>query len=75
MNYKKSGGKLEKIKELEEKLEKYEKNLTKKNLGWGQVGRTGSGHSFSDQLRDDTNALELIINSINKEIESLKNEL
>ena len=62
----------EKIKLLEEKLKKYEEQLTEKGLGYGEVGRTGSGDSYSDQLRDDTNALELIINSIKEEIKVLK---
>lgn len=62
----------EKIEELTQKLKKYEKKLAEKKLGYGQVGRTGSGHSYSDQLRDDVNAIELLINSIKTEIESLK---
>lgn len=61
-----------KIKELEKKLKNYEKKLAKKRLGWGEASRTGSGHSFTDQLRDDTNALELIINSIQEEIKILQ---
>ena len=64
--------KKEKIEELKQKLKKYEKKLAEKKLGYGQVGRTGSGHSYSDQLRDDINAIELLINSIKAEIETLK---
>ena len=64
--------KKEKIKELEEKLKKYEKKLAEKKLGYGEVTRTGSGDSYSDQLRDDTNALQGIINSTKEVIESLK---
>lgn len=63
-----------KIKKLEKKLAKYERKLAEKRLGYGEVGRTGSGDSFSDQLRDDTNALEGIINSIKEEIKSLNNQ-
>lgn len=58
--------------ELEEKLKKYESRLAKKKLGWGEATRTGSGHSYTDQLRDDCNALELVINSIKKELELLE---
>jgi|GEM_PF-5078781 len=61
----------EKIKELKEKLEKYEKKLAKKKLGYGEIGRSGSGHSYSDQLRDDCNALEVVITSIKEEIKEL----
>lgn len=68
---KKQGNK-KKIKELEEKLEKYEKKLAEKKLGYGEVTRTGSGDSYSDQLRDDTNALQVVINSTKKVIEGLK---
>ncbi|OGM18100.1 hypothetical protein A2685_02930 [Candidatus Woesebacteria bacterium RIFCSPHIGHO2_01_FULL_37_10] len=66
-----SEGKSEKIKELEKKLIKYKEKLAQKKLGYGEVGRTGSGDSYSDQLRDDTNALEGIIQSIKEEIISL----
>jgi hypothetical protein len=65
-------GNEEKIKELEKKLEKYEKKLADRKLGYGEVTRTGSGDSYSDQLRDDTNALQGIINSTKAAIESLK---
>jgi len=64
--------KKEKIKELEEKLKKYEKRLAEKKLGYGEVARTRFGDSYSDQLRDDTNALRGIIDSTKKAIESLK---
>ncbi|OGM15512.1 hypothetical protein A2985_02280 [Candidatus Woesebacteria bacterium RIFCSPLOWO2_01_FULL_43_11] len=60
-----------KIKELEEKLEKYSEKLAKKKLGYGDVVRTRFGDSYSDQLRDDTNALELVINSIKEELDAL----
>jgi hypothetical protein len=66
--------KKQKIEKLEKKLRTYEGKLAKKRLGYGQAGRTGSGDSYSDQLRDDTNVLEGIIISIKKEIESLKDE-
>lgn len=61
-----------KIKELQEKLKKYEDKLANKKLGYGEVVRTRFGDSYDDQLRDDTNALELIINSIKDELKSLK---
>ncbi len=60
------------IAELEEKLKKYEKKLAEKRLGYGEVVRTRYGDSYSDQLRDDTNALEAIIQSIKEEIKSLE---
>jgi hypothetical protein len=62
----------QKIQELEEKLKKYEAKLAEKRLGFGEVARTRFGDSYSDQLRDDTNALEAIINSIKNELEALK---
>ena len=62
----------EKIKELEEKLKRYQGKLAKRNLAYGEVGRTGSGDSFSDQLRDDANVLKGVIDSIKEEIEVLK---
>jgi hypothetical protein len=62
----------EKIKELEEKLKKYEKKLVEKRLGYGEVVRTRFGDSYEDQLRDDINALEGFINSIKEEMEMLK---
>ena len=62
----------EKIKELELKLGKYQDKLAKRRMGYGDVTRTGSGDSYSDQLRDDTNLLQGIINSIEEEIELLK---
>ena len=65
-------GNKKKIKELEGKLAKYEKKLVEKKLGYGKVTRTGSGDSYSDQLRDDTNALQVVINSTKDLIESLK---
>lgn len=61
-----------KIIELEQKLAKYEKKLVDRKLGYGEVTRTGSGDSYTDQLRDDTNALQGIINSTKEAIESLK---
>jgi len=36
----------EKIKELEEKLKRYQGKLAKRNLAYGEVGRTGSGILF-----------------------------
>lgn len=63
--------KKEKIKLLEEKLAKYETKLAEKRLGYGEVTRTRFGDSYEDQLRDDTNALELVINSIKEELKSL----
>lgn len=62
------------IKQLKEKLKNYEFKLAQKRLGYGEVVRTRFGDSYEDQLRDDTNSLELIINSINEEIKSLKNK-
>lgn len=64
----------EKLKRFEEKLAKYEKKLAEKKLGYGEAERTGSGDSYTDQLRDDTNALQTMINSTKEVIESLKNE-
>ena len=61
-----------KIKELEKKLAKYEKKLAEKKLGYGEAERTGSGDSYTDQLRDDTNAIQAMINSTKEVIESLK---
>lgn len=61
-----------KIGVLEAKLKKYEDKLAKKRLGYGEVVRTRFGDSYEDQLRDDINALELIINSLKQEIRSLK---
>ncbi len=63
--------KVEKIKILKEKLEKYQKKLAERKLGYGEVVRTRFGDSYEDQLRDDTNAVELIINSIKDELKSL----
>jgi len=60
------------IKELTEKLERYEKKLAERRLGYGEVVRTRFGDSYSDQLRDDTNALEAIIHSIKEEVDMLK---
>lgn len=65
-------GNEEKIEGLEKKLAKYEKKLENKKLGFGDVVRTRFGDSYSDQLRDDVNALELIINSTKEAIKSLK---
>ncbi len=61
----------EKIRELEEKLKKYQEKLAKRSLAYGETGRTGSGDSFSDQLRDDTNVLKGVIDSIKEEIKNL----
>ncbi len=66
--------KVQRIKELEEKLEKYKKKLAKRRKGYGEVTRTGSGDSFTDQLRDDTNTLTAFIESIKAELESLRKE-
>lgn len=68
-------GKEEKIKALELKLKKYQDKLSKKSLGYGDVVRTRYGDSYEDQLRDDTNVLRGIIDSIKEEIRSIKNEL
>lgn len=68
----KNNSKEEKIKDLEEKLKKYEEKLAKKKLGYGDVVRTRFGDSYEDQLRDDTNSLEAMINSIKEEIKTLK---
>lgn len=68
----KSLEKEKKIKELEEKLEKYKKKLTERRKGYGEVTRTGSGDSYTDQLRDDTNTLTAFIQSIKAELESFK---
>jgi len=62
----------EKIRKLEEKLTRYEKKLANRKLGYGEVTRTGSGDSYSDQLRDDTNTLQAMINTTKEAIESLK---
>lgn len=62
----------DKIKELEEKLKKYENKLAEKRKGYGDVTRTRFGDSYEDQLRDDTNALEAIINSIKEELMVIK---
>ena len=62
----------EKLIELEEKLTRYEKKLENKKLGFGEVVRTRFGDSYADQLRDDVNALELIINSTKEAIKSLE---
>ena len=67
----KSLSKDEKIILLEKKLKKFELRLAKKRLGYGEVIRTGSGDSYTDQLRDDTNVLEGIIRSIKDEIENI----
>jgi len=64
--------KVEKIKELKEKLKKYEKKLADKRLGYGEVVRTRFGDSYEDQLRDDVNALESLVRAIKEEIELLK---
>ena len=61
-----------KISLLEKKKKKYEKRLSDKRLGYGKVVRTRYGDPYEDQLRDDTNALESVINSIDAEIESLR---
>jgi hypothetical protein len=61
-----------KLMALSEKLKEYEKKLAEKSLGYGEVVRTGYGDSYEDQLRDDTNVLRGIIQSIKEEIESLK---
>ncbi len=60
-----------KISELQLKLKKYQNKLKERKLGYGEVVRTRFGDSYEDQLRDDTNALELIINSIEEEIKTL----
>ena len=64
--------KVDKLKELDEKLKKYEANLAEKKLGYGEVVRTRFGDSYEDQLRDDTNTLEDFIRSIKEEIKALK---
>jgi len=61
-----------KIHDLKEKLKKYEAKLARTKKGYGEAGRTGSGDSYTDQLRDDTNAYELLIKSIKEEIKTLK---
>lgn len=67
-------GKVNKIRELEDILERYQKKLAERKLGYGEVVRTRFGDSYDDQLRDDTNALELIINSIKEEINALNSK-
>ena len=62
----------EKINELKDKLKKYQDKLAEKRLGYGEVVRTRFGDSYEDQLRDDTNALELVINSIKEELRTLR---
>lgn len=62
----------DKIKQLEEKIKKYETRLREKSLGYGEVVRTGYGDSYEDQLRDDTNTYRSIIQSIKEEIKLLK---
>jgi hypothetical protein len=62
----------EKIIILEEKLKRYQAKLAEKRLGFGDVVRTRFGDSYEDQLRDDTNALEAIINSIKEELKTLR---
>jgi len=64
--------KVGKIKELEEKLKKYEKKLADRRLGYGEVVRTRFGDSYEDQLRDDVNALESLVRAIKEELELLK---
>jgi len=64
--------KVGKIKELEEKLKKYEKKLADRRLGYGEVVRTRFGDSYEDQLRDDVNAMESLVRAIKDEIELLK---
>lgn len=64
--------KQEKIKMLEAKLDKYEKKLAKKRLGYGEVVRTRFGDSYQEQLDADTNALEGMIHSIKEELNNLK---
>lgn len=64
--------KTKRLKELREKLVKYEKKLADKSLGYGDVVRTRYGDSYEDQLRDDTNALRAFIVSIKEEIKSLE---
>jgi hypothetical protein len=62
----------EKIKELEQKLKGYEKKLAEKSLGYGSVVRTRFGDPYEEQLREDTNVLRSMIQSIKDEIEKLK---
>jgi len=64
--------KQEKIKELEEKLKKYQAKLADKRLGYGEVVRTRYGDSYEEQLTADTQALEGLINSIKEELKSLQ---
>jgi hypothetical protein len=64
--------KKKKIRQLEEKLKKYEKKLADKRLGYGEVVRTRFGDSYQEQLDVDTNALEGLILSIKEELASLK---
>lgn len=64
--------KAEKLKLLEEKLNEYRKRLAVKSKGYGEVVRTRFGDSYEDQLRDDTNVLRGLINSIEEEIKSLE---
>ena len=64
--------KVGKIKELEEKLKKWEKKLADRRLGYGEVVRTRFGDSYEDQLRDDVNAMESLVRAIKDEIELLK---
>ena len=62
----------EKIERLKKKLIRYENKLKKKSLGYSEVVRTRYGDSYEDQLRDDTNLLRGIIQSIKEEIASLR---
>lgn len=61
-----------KIEILKDKLKKYQEKLAEKRLGYGDVVRTRFGDSYEDQLRDDTNALESVINSIKDELRVLR---
>lgn len=60
------------ITNLEAKLVSLQTKLAEKRKGFGEVVRTRFGDSFEDQLRDDTNLLEAHINTIKKEIKTLK---
>ena len=59
------------IKELYKKKVRYEGKLASRSKGYGKMNRIGSGDSYSDQLRDDTNVYRGIIKSIDEEIEIL----
>lgn len=60
---------------LEKRLALYEKRLRKKLKMRGEIERTRFGDSYQDQVRDDTNVLTAMIDTIKEEIYLLKDEV